>query len=91
MTPAMITADGKPDRISITVTTGGKRPKGVKIVLHGAGVNASVRTNGSGAAVLTINPRKAGVITVTVAETNVKRCGAKRIGVVGVVLPPLTG
>jgi hypothetical protein len=42
-------------------------------------------------ALLKINPKKAGLITITVAETNQRLCGPKRIGVVGVFLPPLTG
>ena len=42
-------------------------------------------------AVLRINPRKAGLITITAIETNQRVCGPKRIGVVGVFLPPLTG
>ena len=42
-------------------------------------------------AVLRINPRKAGLITVTAVEANQSVCGPKRIGVVGVFLPPLTG
>ena len=38
-----------------------------------------------------INPRKPGIITIGVVESNQKLCGPKRIGVVGVFLPPLTG
>ena len=42
-------------------------------------------------AFIRINPKKAGLITITALETNQKVCGPKRIGVVGVFLPPLTG
>ena len=49
------------------------------------------RTNGKGVAVMRINPRKPGIITIGVVESNQKLCGPKRIGVVGVFLPPLTG
>ena len=87
----MIKADGKPDKVTAKVTAGKKRVKGVKVVVSGAGVSKSAKTNGNGVAVLRINPKKPGLITVTVVETNQKLCGPKRIGVVGVFLPPLTG
>jgi len=41
--------------------------------------------------VIRINPKKTGIITITALETNDRVCGPKRIGVVGVFLPPLTG
>jgi len=91
VSPKMIKADGKPDKVSVTVTAGSKRVKGVLVVVRGAGVNKTARTNGRGVATLKINPKKAGLITVSVAESNAKLCGPKRIGVVGVFLPPLTG
>ena len=91
VTPKMIKADGRPDKVTTKVTAGKKRVKGVKVVVSGAGVSKAVKTNGNGVAVLKINPRKPGLITVAVVETNQKLCGPKRIGVVGVFLPPLTG
>jgi uncharacterized repeat protein (TIGR01451 family) len=91
VSPKMIKADGKPDKVTAKVTAGSKRVKGAKVVVNGAGVKKSAKTNGKGVAVLRINPRKPGLITVTVVETNQKLCGPKRIGVVGVFLPPLTG
>jgi uncharacterized repeat protein (TIGR01451 family) len=91
VSPQMIKADGKPDRVSVRVTAGQKRMKGVKVVVQGAGVRKSATSNGKGVAVLRINPRKAGIITITAQEPNQKVCGLKRIGVVGVFLPPLTG
>ena len=87
----MIKADGKPDKVTAKVTAGKKRVKGVKVSVRGAGVSKTARTNGKGVAVLRINPRRPGIITVTVVESNQKLCGPKRIGVVGVFLPPLTG
>jgi uncharacterized repeat protein (TIGR01451 family) len=91
VSPKMIKADGKPDKITAKVTAGKKRVGGVKVSISGAGVAKTARTNGKGVAVLRINPKKPGIITVTVIETNQKLCGPKRIGVVGVFLPPLTG
>ena len=91
VSPKMIKADGKPDKVTVKVTAGSKRVKGVRVVVRGTGVKKSAKTNRKGVAVLKINPKKPGLITVTVVETNQKLCGPKRIGVVGVFLPPLTG
>ena len=91
VSPQMIKADGKPDRVSVKVTAGKKRRKGVKVVVSGAGVRKSATSNAKGVAVLRVNPRKAGIVTITALERNQQVCGPKRIGVVGVFLPPLTG
>ena len=91
VSPKMIKADGKPDKVTAKVTAGTKRVKGAKVSIRGAGVSKSARTNGKGVATLKINPRKPGIITVGVVESNQKLCGPQRIGVVGVFLPPLTG
>jgi hypothetical protein len=91
VTPKNVTADGKPDKVRTLVTAGKKRMKGVRVVVKGAGVSKSGRTNAQGVAIIAINPRKSGIVTVTAQERNRKVCGAKRIGVVGVFLPPLTG
>jgi uncharacterized repeat protein (TIGR01451 family) len=89
--PRMIKADGKPDKVTVKVTAGKKRVKGTKVSIFGAGVKKTGRSNAKGIALMRINPRRAGLITITAIETNQKVCGPKRIGVVGVFLPPLTG
>jgi len=91
VSPKMVKADGKPDKVTVKVTAGTKPAKGVRVVVSGAGVKKVARTNGKGIAVFRINPRKAGIITITALETKQQVCGPKRIGVVGVFLPPLTG
>jgi uncharacterized repeat protein (TIGR01451 family) len=91
VSPKMIKADGKPDRVSVKVTAGKQRVKGTKVTVYGAGVRKSGRSNGKGMAIIRINPTKPGLITITARETNQRVCGPKRIGVVGVFLPPLTG
>ena len=91
VSPKMIKADGKPDKVTAKVTAGNKRVKGITVGVSGAGVSKSAQTNGKGVAKLRINPKKPGIITVGVVESNQKLCGPKRIGVVGVFLPPLTG
>jgi uncharacterized repeat protein (TIGR01451 family) len=89
--PKLAKADGKADRMVVRVTAGKNRVKGVRVVVTGFGVRKTARTNGKGMAVLRVNPKKPGLITVTALETNRRVCGSKRIGVVGVFLPPLTG
>ena len=73
------------------VTAAGKNVKGAKVVVSGAGVRKSGTTNGQGVSVVHVNSKKPGLITITAAEKQQHACGAKRIGVVGVFLPPLTG
>jgi hypothetical protein len=91
VSPKMIKADGKPDTVRVLVTAGKKRMKGTKVSIFGAGVRKTGRSNAQGLAVIRINPRRAGLITITAIEKNQRVCGPKRIGVVGVFLPPLTG
>ena len=91
VSPKMIKADGKADKVTAKVTAGKKRVKGVTVAVKGAGISKAARTNGKGVAALAINPKKPGIITVSVVESNQKLCGPQRIGVVGVFLPPLTG
>jgi hypothetical protein len=91
VSPKMIKADGKPDKVTARVTAGKKAVKGATVRVSGGGVKKSAPTNRKGVAILRINPKKPGIITVGVVETNQKLCGPQRIGVVGVFLPPLTG
>jgi hypothetical protein len=87
----MIKADGKPDRITVRVTAGKKRLKGVRVTVRGAGVDKAGTSNRNGLVSLRVNPRKAGIIRVAARETDRELCGPRRIGVVGVFLPPVTG
>jgi uncharacterized repeat protein (TIGR01451 family) len=90
VTPKMITADGKPDRVKAKVRAGKKPSQGTKVVVRGKGFTKTGRTNGKGITVIVVNPKKPGLITITTRNKQ-QSCGAKRIGVVGVFLPPLTG
>ena len=89
--PRTIPADGRPDRLRVVVKTSRKNERGIKVVVRGAGVNKSGRTGSKGVAVITVNPRNPGLITITAMEKNRRVCGARRIGAVGVFAPPLTG
>jgi uncharacterized repeat protein (TIGR01451 family) len=92
VTPRMVTADGRPDTLKVRVTAGQKRVKGTKVRVFGAGVKKTSRSKANGMATVVINPRRPGLITITAVETKQRQvCGPKRIGAVGVFLPPLTG
>jgi uncharacterized repeat protein (TIGR01451 family) len=90
VTPKMIKADGKMDTLAVKVTAAGKRVKGAKVLVKGAGIRKASRTNGKGIAIVRINAKRPGLVTITTLERQ-KVCGAKRIGVVGIFLPPVTG
>jgi uncharacterized repeat protein (TIGR01451 family) len=87
-TPKSLTV-GKKSTIVVRVTAGGKPAKGRKVVVKGAGISKSARTNSKGIARIVVKPRKAGIVTITVPQKLV--CGAKRIGAVGAFQPPVTG
>jgi uncharacterized repeat protein (TIGR01451 family) len=92
VTPKMITADGKPDTVKVKTTAGPKRVKGTLVRIKGAGIKKSARSNARGIATLRVNPKRPGVLTITAVETKQQQvCGPRRIGAVGVFLPPLTG
>jgi hypothetical protein len=92
ISPNQILADGKPDRITVKVTARTKPVRRAKVIIFGVGVRTSGQSNASGFAFLTVNPRRAGLLTVTVPDARRPICGLKRIGVVEVSLAePLTG
>jgi uncharacterized repeat protein (TIGR01451 family) len=90
VTPKLIRADGKPDRLVVRVTAAGKAVKQAKVLVRGSGVRKTVSTNNRGVAVARVNAPRPGLVTVTTLERQ-HVCGIKRIGVVGVFLPPVTG
>ena len=80
---------GKKSVLRVTVRDQrGKAIKGVKISVKGAGIKASGKTNKKGVLQLAVTPRSPGVLQVAVPGT--ARC-AKRVGVIGVFQPPVTG
>jgi uncharacterized repeat protein (TIGR01451 family) len=80
---------GKRSTIAATVRNRGKAVKGAKVRVRGAGIAKSARTNARGKARITVRPSRPGIVVVSVPQKLV--CGAKRIGVVGVFEPPVTG
>jgi uncharacterized repeat protein (TIGR01451 family) len=80
---------GKRSLIPVRVKNRARPVKGAKVVVRGAGVATSGRTNASGKARIAVTPKRPGIVVVSVRQK--LACGAKRIGVVGVFEPPVTG
>ena len=66
----------------------GKALKGAKVIVKGAGVNKSGKTNKKGVLRLVVTPRSPGILQIAVPKN--ARC-ARRVGVIGVFQPPVTG
>jgi uncharacterized repeat protein (TIGR01451 family) len=80
---------GKRSTITATVRNRGKAVRGAKVVVRGAGIVKSSKTNARGKARIVVRPARPGIVIVSVRQKLV--CGSKRIGVVGVFEPPVTG
>jgi uncharacterized repeat protein (TIGR01451 family) len=80
---------GKRSTIAATVKNRGKAVKGAKVRVRGAGIAKGARTNARGKARITVRPSRPGIVVVSVPQKLM--CGSKRIGVVGVFEPPVTG
>jgi uncharacterized repeat protein (TIGR01451 family) len=80
---------GKRSTITAVVKNRGKAVKRAKVVVRGPGIAKSARTNAKGKARITVRPARPGIVIVSVPQKLV--CGSKRIGVVGVFEPPVTG
>ena len=80
---------GKRATIVVRVTARGNPVKGRKVVVKGAGILKSARTNARGFARIRVTPRRAGIVTITVPQK--LTCGGKRIGVVGAFEHRFTG
>jgi len=80
---------GKRATIVVRVTASGKPVMGRKVVVKGAGILKTARTNARGVARIRVTPRRAGIVTITVPQK--LSCGGKRIGVVGAFEHRFTG
>ena len=67
--------------------TRGKVMKGVKVTVKGSGLSVSGKTGRSGIARVAVTPRSPGLLTISAGSA---RC-SKRLGVLGVFQPPVTG
>jgi hypothetical protein len=69
---------GRSGVLRVSTTVNGQRIAGLNVRARGAGVNRRAETNASGAANLTLRPRRAGTLRVNVGELNVVPCSASR-------------
>ncbi len=91
VSPRGIRVDRKPNRVRVLVTAANQRQRGVRVVIRGAGVTKAARTARNGVAIVTVNPRRAGILTVTAVERDRRVCGPRRIGVIAAFAVPLAG
>jgi uncharacterized repeat protein (TIGR01451 family) len=78
---------GRKGVIRVVVTSKGKGLKGVRIQVKGPGLLKSARTGANGRVVITVRPKRTGIVQIRMLNQP-GTCGARRIGVVGVFQPP---
>jgi uncharacterized repeat protein (TIGR01451 family) len=77
---------GKRAAVVVRVTSAGKPAKGRKVVVRGAGIVKTGRTNARGVARIVVTARRPGIVRVTVQQK--LTCGAKQIAVLGAIKHP---
>src|SRR5215204_5117417 len=77
---------GKRSTVVVRVTSAGKPAKGRKVVVRGAGVVKTGRTNARGVARIVVTARRPGIVRVTVPQK--LTCGAKQLVVLGAIKTP---
>ena len=80
---------GKKAKVTVKLTAGGKVVAGARVRLVGPGINKVAKTGKNGIAVISVNAKQAGIVTITVVGK--KSCSSTRLGVVGTFEPPVTG
>jgi hypothetical protein len=80
---------GKRSVVTVTVRNRGRLVRNARVLVRGAGISASARTNARGQARLVVMPKRAGLLQLRVSGQ--ASCAAKRVGVVKAAGPPLTG
>jgi hypothetical protein len=89
ITPSALTADGKPHDITVNVRSGGAGVAGAAVLFKGPGVLRVVRVGSDGSSVVTLTPRRAGILTVGLRGVRV--CQVQKVGIAQVATPPVTG
>jgi uncharacterized repeat protein (TIGR01451 family) len=77
---------GKRSTVVVRVTSAGKPAKGRKVVVRGAGIVKTVRTNSRGVARIVVTARRPGMVRVAVPQK--LTCGAKHLVVLGAITHP---
>jgi len=75
--------------VTVTVRNRGRLVRNARVLIAGAGINASGRSAANGKAKITVTPKRLGIVRLRVAGQT--SCAAKRVGVVGSFRPPVTG
>jgi uncharacterized repeat protein (TIGR01451 family) len=89
VTPLFFVA-GSQVTAKVTVRAGGKPVAGARVVVRGIGVHGVARSNRRGVARLRVSGTRPGFLTISLPGRKTCR-GARRIGVAGPFLPPVTG
>jgi uncharacterized repeat protein (TIGR01451 family) len=89
VTPGLVKANSRLQVVLAKVTRSKTPVAGVAVRFTGSGLTKLVKTNKQGVARLSVKPSKAGIMIVRI--TSAKACNTARIGVVGVLEPPVTG
>ena len=87
--PKVLKANGKAQKINVTVKKGKKGVAGATVKITGPGISKTVKTGKDGKVKVTVKPSQPGIIRVVIQGGKV--CNSQRIGVVGVYEPPVTG
>src|SRR5262249_57801219 len=81
---------GKHSVLTMKITQHGKGVAGTRVRIKGPGINVLTKpSNSKGLTKQQVHAKKAGILEVTPVAP--KSCSSPRIGVIGVLTPPVTG
>jgi uncharacterized repeat protein (TIGR01451 family) len=78
---------GRRGLVRVVVVDKNRGVSGVRILVKGPGLNKAAFTNGSGRVAISVRPPRTGIVEIRMTNQP-GRCSTRRIGVVGVFLPP---
>ena len=78
---------GKRGLVRVVVTDKNRGVGGVRILVKGPGLYKAAKTDGRGRVAISVRPPRTGIVEIRMTNQPA-RCGARRIGVVGVFQPP---
>ena len=78
---------GRPGVIRVLVSDGKRGVRGVRILVKGPGISKVATTDEQGRVGIAVRPPRTGIVEIRMGNQP-SRCGARRIGVVGVFQPP---
>ncbi len=78
---------GKRGLVRVAVVENNRGVSGVRILVTGPGLYKAATTNGRGRVAISVRPPRTGIVEIRMTNQP-SRCSTRRIGVVGVFLPP---